>query len=231
MAKILLVDDDNQLVSMLEQFFKKLNHAVDSCCNGQDALQLIALSAYDLLILDWSLPGMSGADICAQYRSRGGQATVLFLTGRDDIDSLEKALQLGADDYVSKPFAIRELNARVNALLRRRTAQFVAHLSIGGVTLDLERKLLSCDDAGLPSIPLRSKECILLDLLMRHPGKIFTAQELLDKGWATDTEGTTNSVRTWMMLLRQKLAAIGKQSLIKTVKGSGYVIEKHDGNS
>jgi two-component system, OmpR family, manganese sensing response regulator len=225
-AKILLVDDDVQLVSQLEQFLKNANHAVDFCGDGQDAMQLIALSTYDLLILDWSLPGMSGPEICTQYRSRGGQAAVLFLTGRDDIESLEKALQLGADDYVSKPFDIRELNARVNALLRRRTAQFVAQVSVGGVTLDQERKLITSDDTSFPSVRLRSKECILLDLLMRHPGKIFSAQELLEKGWATDADASTDSVRTWMGLLRQKLAEIGKQDLVKTVWGSGYTIEK-----
>lgn len=228
MAKILLVDDDAHLVSTLEQFLKTADHAVDFCGDGQDAMQLIDLSSYDLLILDWNLPGISGLDICTNYRARGGQAAVLFLTGRGDIDSLEKALKLGADDYVSKPFDIRELNARVNALLRRRTAQFVAKVSIGGVTLDSERKLITSDDPSFPAVRLRSKECILLDLLMRHPGKIFSAQELLEKGWATDADASSDSVRTWMGLLRQKLAEIGKQNLVKTVWGSGYVIENQD---
>jgi two-component system, OmpR family, manganese sensing response regulator len=230
-AKILLVDDDAQLVSTLKQFLENSNHAVDSCGDGQDAMQLIDLSTYDLLVLDWSLPGISGLEICSQYRSRGGQAAVLFLTGRGDVDSLEKALQLGADDYVSKPFDIRELHARVNALLRRRAAQFVAKTSIGGVTLDTERKIVTGDDPSFPEVRLRPKECILLDLLMRHPGKIFTAHELLEKGWATDADASSDSVRTWMGLLRQKLAEIGKQDLVKTVWGSGYVIENPNKDS
>ena len=225
MAKLLLVDDDAQLMSTLEDFLHSSGHTLDVVGTGEDALQLLSVAKYDLIVLDWTLPGISGQNICAQFRSKGGQTPIIFLTGKNDINSLEQALNSGADDYISKPFDIRELNARIRTILKRRTSEYVSALSINGLTLDPERQIISSEDQSFPAVRIRAKESALLEYLMRHPNKTSSAKDLLEACWPTDAEASGNSVRTWIGLLRNKLAEVGKPDLIKTVLGSGYTIE------
>jgi OmpR-family two-component system manganese-sensing response regulator len=222
MSKILIVDDDKELTNALNLYFTSLGQVIEVCDNGEDALQLLGSFEYDLLVLDWTLPGITGHDVCKTFREQGGQTPIIFLTGKEHVSFLETALDSGADDYMVKPFEVRELFARIKTLLRRRTGTYVAELRIGDLVLKPEANLLLAGDSELR---LRVKETALLEYLIRHPNRTFNAQQLLNAVWPSDSEGTTNSVRTWMNLLRRKLEGVGQKDLIKTVSGSGYMIE------
>jgi DNA-binding response OmpR family regulator len=225
MAKVLFVDDDQELCKAVHAYLSTQGHVVDVCGSGEDALQLLSTLTYDLIVLDWGLPELTGEEVCRKFRSQGKQTPILFLTGKEDIVFLERAFESGADDYVLKPFNIRELAARVKSLVSRRTGTFVAELRIGGLLLQPEKNQIS---VGSTEVRLRAKETALLEFLIRHPNRVYSAQQLLDAVWPAENEGSTNSVRTWMNLLRHKLAEVGKENLIRTVLGSGYIIEDAD---
>ena len=223
MAKILLVDDDQNLVAGLKQFLEEQSYQIEAVQDGEDALQILSSFHYDAIVLDWNLPGMSGEAICKEYRRRGGQTPIIFLTGQNDIEFLERGLAAGADDYLPKPFAARELAARLRSLLRRRQGAFEAELQAKGLLLKPEMNLLT---DGNEKVTLRPKETALLEFLLRNPNKIFSAQQLLDMVWSSDSAATSNTVRTWMGLLRQKLSLFNQQDLIKTIPGAGYILER-----
>lgn len=222
MARILLVDDDFNLVDTVQPYLKSHGHVVDSCYTGEDALQLLSSYSYDVIALDWTLPGIHGDAVCKEYRASGGQAPIIFLTGKEDVQSLELALGYGADDYLVKPFDIRVLNARIKALLRRAGNSIVPVLKIQDLVLDPEGSSITVNDQ---TVRLRAKEKALLEYLMRHPNRVFSSQQLLDAVWPADSDSSTTSVRTWMGLLRHKLAEVGREELIRTVLGSGYIID------
>jgi OmpR-family two-component system manganese-sensing response regulator len=221
MAKILVVDDDVELSEALADHLGVQGFAVEVCHTGEDALQLLGGFHYELIVLDWSMPGISGEEVCRKYRAGGGQTPIIFLTGRGDIHHLETGLGAGADDYVVKPFDIRELTARVKTLLKRRTGAYSEGLQVDGLKLDIESRSIRVGDKV---IELRAKEISLLEFLMRNTNRVYSAQQLLEAVWPSDAEVTTGSVRTWMNLLRQKLADAGKPDLIETVPRSGYTI-------
>lgn len=221
MAKILVVDDDAELSEALAEHLTAQGYLTENCASGEDALQLLSNFHYDLILLDWTLPGISGEEVCARFRRTGGQTPILFLTGHGDIQYLESGLGAGADDYMVKPFDIRELAARVKALLKRRTGTFAPDLTIDDLVLNLEMRSLV---VGSMVVPLRAKELSLLEFLMRNTNRVYSAQQLLEAVWPSDAEVTTGSVRSWMNLLRQKLAEVGKPDLIETVARSGYTI-------
>ena len=223
MAKILLVDNDQNLVAGLKQFLEEQSYQIEAVQDGEDALQMLSSFHYDAIVLDWNLPGMSGEAICKEYRRRGGQTPIIFLTGQNDIEFLERGLAAGADDYLTKPFAARELAARLRSLLRRRQGAFEAELQAKGLLLKPEMNLLT---DGNEKVTLRPKETALLEFLLRNPNKIFSAQQLLDMVWSSDSAATSNTVRTWMGLLRQKLSLFNQQDLIKTIPGAGYILER-----
>jgi DNA-binding response OmpR family regulator len=219
----MIIDDDRGLLDSLESYFCAHGHVVDSCESAEDAEQLLSLYEYDVIVLDWNLPGMDGNQFCRNYRAKGGQTPVIFLTGNDSINFLETGLGSGGDDYLIKPFDIRELNARVKTLLSRRLGNIVPYLNVGELVLHPERNSISVQGQ---SVKLRSKEVSLLEFLMRHPNRIFSAQELVDNVWPADSAVGTNSVRTWMGLLRKKLAEVGQENLIRTILGAGYILDK-----
>ncbi len=222
MAKLLLVDDDIELGQVLTDNLGAQGFLVEYCSTGEDALQLLTNFRYDLIVLDWGLPGISGEDVCLSFRREGGQTPILFLTGRGDIQHLETGLGAGADDYVVKPFDIRELMARIKSLLKRRTGAFSNLLEVQGLVLDTEARSIKFDDKV---VLLRGKEISLLEFLMRNTNRVFSAQQILEAVWPSDAEVTTGSVRSWINLLRQKLAEAGKPELIETVTRFGYTIK------
>jgi DNA-binding response OmpR family regulator len=220
-AKLLIVDDDPELGKTLQDYFSNHGHVLEICGSGEDAEQLLGSFTYDLIVLDWTLPGISGDKVCRKYRAEGGQAPIIFLTGKNGIDSLETALENGADDYMVKPFNVRELHARIRMLLRRRTGTIALQLQMGGLMLDPEAGVIT---VGAAAVRLRAKESALLEYLMRHPGKVFSSQQLFEAVWPSDAESTAEGVRTWINLLRQKLAQVGKAHMVKTILRSGYTI-------
>jgi len=218
MARILVVEDDERLAEVLDDCLSTNNHLVETVRSGGEGLERLLYSPYDLAILDWHLPDMTGFDICKRYRDQGGQIPVLFLTGNSDMDCRVGALDVGADDYLTKPFAFKELLARVNALLRRPQQIFESVLNYKHVFLDLGTKLVTIDGER---VNLSASEYALLELLMRNPGKVFSYSELMDRVFKNDEEASEEAVRQRITRLRKKID-VGTESCIRTIKGLGY---------
>jgi|AGTN01.1.fsa_nt_gi Response regulators consisting of a CheY-like receiver domain and a winged-helix DNA-binding domain len=221
-AKILLVDDDHQVAEILEQFMQREGHVFEVATTGEDGLQMMKVFEFDVILLDWSLPGISGLEVCQQYRRAGGSTYIIFLTGQNDIDSREGGLDAGGDDYITKPFEFRDLAARIRTVLRRPSSLLTTELSIDGLNLDPKSRTVTVEEKIVHLMP---KESALLEYLMRHPNTNFDSQALLDAVWPSDSEASKETVRTWMRNLRNKLKTVGKESFVKTVLGSGYIVE------
>ena len=222
MAKILLVEDDLELSQRMEDWFSLENHNLEVVHSGEDALQMLTSFEFDVVVMDWGLPGMTGLEVVKQYRKQGGAAPIIFLTRRGEIDNREQGLDCGADDYMVKPFDVRELSARIRSLLRRPKGLLPTELAIKGVKLELETRTVK---VGEQSAHLMPKQCALLEYLMRHPNRPFGAKALLDAVWPSDSEASEDTVRTCMKTLRRQLSTLGKEDFIKTMLGSGYLIE------
>jgi len=222
MTKILLVEDDNNVADNLKFWFTSQGYQFEHVTSGEDGLQMLNNFTFDVVLLDWTLPGITGLEVCKRYRKDGGDSPVIFLTGRGDIESKEQGLDLGADDYLVKPFDARELAARIRSILRRPASLLPSDIRIGDMTLDPKTRTITVNGASHHLMP---REAALLEYLMRHPNRIFGSRDLLDAVWPSDSDASTETVRSWMRNLRQKLAAAGKDGLIKTIKSAGYMIE------
>ena len=223
MSKILLVDDDIELTKHLGEFLVNSGGwAVEKAHTGKDANQLLENFAYDMILVDWDLPDTTGIDICRAFRQRGNTTPLIFLTGKDQISSLEAAFDIGADDYITKPFELRELMARLRSLQRRASGLATADLIIGDARLDKKMRRLTLGGA---EVKLTSLESELVEFLMRHPDQPFSSAELFKAIWSSDSESTEDTVRVHIKVLRRKLAVSGRTDFVKTILGSGYVIE------
>jgi DNA-binding response OmpR family regulator len=192
--------------------------AVDVCYDGSAALERIGVHGYDVVVLDRDLPGTHGDLVCQAVIATGGEVKVLMLTAAGEVTDRVAGLSLGADDYLTKPFAFAELVARIQALGRRARPALPPVLDRAGVQLDLPRHQVSRDGRH---ISLSPKEFAVLEVLMRAEGTIVSAEDLLEKAWDEHADPFTNAVRVAMMTLRRKL---GEPQLIETVPGVGYRI-------
>lgn len=222
MAKILLVEDDKELAERLYDWFSTESYIFEAVHSAEDALQLLENFDFDVILLDWNLSekGMTGLDLCRLYRAKGGQAPIIMLTGKEDIVSKGEGLDSGADDYLVKPFDIRELAARIRSLLRRPPT-YVADLSIGDVKLQPATRTVWI---GERSTVLMPKQSLVLEFLMRHPNQPFTGKTLLSSVWPSDASASEETVRTCVKTLRQQLATLGQTEFIKTLHGAGYLV-------
>ncbi|MDR3612890.1 MAG: response regulator transcription factor [Candidatus Obscuribacterales bacterium] len=219
MPKILLVEDNEENAIFLKELLLGERYLVDHIDDGQEALLQLQCAEYDLLILDWQLPKVSGIEICRQYRAKGGKAPVIMLTGKlTDVDK-ETGLDAGADDYLTKPYSLKELLARLRALLRRVSLQQDAKLVVADVEMDTANFLVT---KGGVEIPLLPKEFALLEFFMRNTNKVFSSDALLQRVWDTDSEASSNALRSAMRRLRQKLGEDGDNSIIENIHGVGY---------
>lgn len=222
MAKILVIEDDHSVRFTITDYLASLSHIVEAVECGQDGKDLLASYPYDLIILDLTLPDMDGREILTEFRKKGGATPVLILSGRRSVEEKEAGLDSGADDYLVKPFDMRELNSRLKALLRRPAALTQERLAVGDFTLDPD----SCSIARKETkIKLQPKEFALMELFMRYPDKIFSSDALLDRVWASASETSPETVRVHITKLRGKVDVEGKQSVITTVKGVGYKLD------
>lgn len=219
MAKILIVEDDAMLADLIVQCLTRENHLVEHADNGSDALSQVKLYKFDLIVLDWSLPEVTGIDILKEFRARGGLTPVLFLTGRRDLADKLEGLDAGADDYLTKPFDSRELSSRVRALLRRPAALVGDILQVGPLELDPKDFRVSLNGEDIKLVP---KEFALLEFLMRHPGELFAVDKLLDSVWPCQSDSTREALTTCIKRLRKKLDGENESSMIRNVHGVGY---------
>jgi DNA-binding response OmpR family regulator len=226
---ILVVEDEQRLAYLLRRVLLEERHTVDLAHDGKSGLDLALSGTYDIVILDVMLPGMDGLEICQQMRAEHIMSPVLMLTARGAIEDRVTGLNVGADDYLTKPFAMEELLARINALLRRRNRPFddMHQLAVGDLTLDLMRHE-ACRAGRV--IELTAKEFALLEYLMRHAGQVLTRTQIVDAVWRYDLDALSNVVDIYIHYLRDKIDQDFSYPLIKTVRGVGYKIEKANGS-
>ena len=226
--KILLVDDETELSDPLSRILQQEGYQVDIADDGASGMELALNNQYDLLILDWMLPHQSGIEICKKVRSQSLTTPVLFLTAKDTVDDRVDGLDAGADDYLVKPFELRELLARVRALLRRssldsssedRTSKTANRLKVADLELDLENRLAYRQNKA---IDLSDKEIELLAYFMKHPDKVLTHEEIYSYLWQQEEQPSSNVLAALVRLLRRKVEIKGETQLIHTVYGKGY---------
>jgi two-component system copper resistance phosphate regulon response regulator CusR len=224
--RILIVEDEPKTGDYLKQGLTEAGFTVDLVRHGIDGLHQALTQAYDLAILDVMLPGLDGWGVLAGIRRAGKDMPVLFLTARDAVDDRVKGLELGADDYLVKPFAFSELLARVRTLLRRRTkASMAEFLRIADLELDLMRRRVS--RAG-KRIDLTAQEFALLELLLRRQGEVLARSLIASQVWDMNFDSDTNVIEVAMRRLRAKVDDAFEPKLIRTVRGMGYVLEHPD---
>ncbi len=224
-AKIVIVDDDEKITSMLRRSLAFEGYVVSIAHDGIGGLRLISEQKPDVIIVDVMMPQLDGWEVLRRIREAGIQTPIIMLTAKDDIQDRVKGLDLGADDYVVKPFALEELLARIRVLLRRnddRTAQIASVLSFEDLRLDLDSREVY--RAG-QRIELTAKEFDLLHLFMSNPRKVLPRQLLMEKIWGYDFSGESNVLEVYIALLRQKIEEHGNKRLIQTIRGAGYVMK------
>jgi DNA-binding response OmpR family regulator len=223
MAKILVVDDDTEMINSLVQWLTNDNHAVEACTSGEDALELLEFSAFDIIVLDWTMPGLTGLDVCRAIRARGCETPVLFLTGRSEVEDKAFGLDSGADDYITKPCDLREVSARIRALLRRFKSVEVGAVRFSDLELDSKsRRLVRAGE----EIKLPPREFALLEFLMRHRNELYSTEQLARQVWSSEAFATDQTVRTCIKRLRQYIDRQDSPSYISNVHGHGYGLNK-----
>ena len=220
--RILLVDDEVELTIPLSRVLNREGYTVDVAEDGTVGSELATQGDYDLLILDWMLPQTTGLQICQQLRSQGKTTPVLFLTAKDTIDDRVQGLDAGADDYLVKPFELRELLARVRALLRRATAldtTITARMQVADLELDLDNQIAYRQGR---TIELSEKESRLLEYFLRNTNQLLTHTQIHQHLWGDGEPPSSNVLAAFIRLLRRKIEANGETTLIHTVYGKGY---------
>lgn len=219
---ILIIEDEEKTAAYLKKGLSENGFVTDTALNGKDGLTLTASSEYDLIILDVMLPGVDGWEIMSSLRKAGRTTPVLFLTAKDSVQDRVKGLELGADDYLIKPFAFSELLARVRTVLRRGAARQPDVLRIADLEIDLLGHKASRNGERLDLTP---KEFSLLSLLVRKRGEVLSRALIADQVWGMNFDSDTNVVDVAVRRLRRKVDDPFKDKLIQTVRGVGYVIE------
>jgi len=221
---ILLVEDDPKLAEFIATELHLEGYQVTIASNGMDGLKIARDSPPDLLILDWMLPVISGLDLCLRLRKTGIEAPIIILTAKDEIPDRVTGLNAGADDYVTKPFSMEELLARVKARLRRTHVQDLNIFTFEDLTLNcLAREVYR--DSQL--IELTAKEFDLLEFILRHPRQVLTREQILETVWGYDFMGDSNIIEVYIRALRVKLESANPKRLIQTVRGVGYVLRDY----
>lgn len=220
--RVLIVEDEAGIVRMLERGLAAHGYQSISADNGEDGARLAAEETVDLVLLDIMLPGLDGHQVLKRIRARRPELPVLMLTARDELQSKVGAFDLGADDYLTKPFAFEELLARVRALSRRSDQVRSSRIEAGDIAIDLHSRHVW---RGERQIDLSSREFALLEYFMSHPGQVLSRQQILSAIWDYDFDPGSNVVDVYVRYLRRKIDLPGKDSSISTVRGIGYRFE------
>lgn len=219
---ILVVEDEPRLCRHVIQALTRTGHLVEGRADGPAAVEAATKTQFDLLVLDINLPGCSGLEVLGRLKASGVRPRVLLLTAKSEIGDRVAGLKAGADDYLTKPFAMEELLARVEALGRRGSATEPSDvLMAGDLKLDVARRKVT---RGTERIELSPREFEVLQVLIQEPGRVFTRDEICERIWEREHEYDTRTVEIFIMRLRKKLEVPGKPPLIETVRGVGYVV-------
>jgi DNA-binding response OmpR family regulator len=219
LAKLLLADDDESLVANIADCLKSSDYHVDLTYSADETTSMIGAYEYDLIILDWEFPDGAGIDIVSSFRGKGGLTPILLLTGKSSIKDKEKGLDAGADDYLTKPFHMAELQARVRALLRRPRFLAGEELKVGDIKLNTASRRVYL---GAEEIKLQPMEVSVLEFFMRNPGKPYSPEKIIERVWETTTDVSLQAVYSCIKRLRRKLDRPGSASVFRTVPGAGY---------
>ena len=217
--RVLFVEDDQRIADSAAAYLRKAALAVDVAPSGEEATRLAALNEYDVAVLDIRLPGIDGLEVCRRLRSAGYPVRILMATARDTVEDRIAGLDLGADDYVVKPYALGELLARVRALLRRPIAVVPVTLQVEGLSLDPGTRVAT--RAGR-EITLTSKEFAVLEYLMRHAGEVVTRERISAHAWDDNYDPASNVIDVYIARLRRKVDEEGELPLLTTIRGAGY---------
>ena len=221
--RVLVVEDEQDLNLLLRKVLTKAGYTVDGCLDGEDAALHLLGAEYDAVILDVMMPKKDGYTLVQEIRSQGIDTPVLFLTARDSVADRVKGLDLGADDYLIKPFDFDELLARIRAMTRKHVGLRTNLLTIGDLTMDIEQRRVT---RGGEEIPLLPKELSILEYLIRNKGKVLSREQIENRIWNYEYSGNSNNVDGYMSRLRKKIDEGHEQKLIHTMKGMGWVLRE-----
>ncbi len=222
MAKILLVEDDRDLTVLIGDALESEKHLVEIVHSGLDGRECLLMSKYDAIILDWDLPELTGLDVLKTFRAAGGNTPVMFLTGKANLADKEVGFNAGGDDYLTKPFEMKELVLRLRAILRRPVQIQDEALRVRDIVLDIGQHRITKSGVELKLFP---KEFALLEFLMRHPNQTFSADSLLKHVWHSDSNAGVETLRQSLARLRQTVDSDRANLLIRTIYGVGYRLE------
>jgi DNA-binding response OmpR family regulator len=220
-VKLLLVEDDSRMRTLVRRGLAEHGHVVEAAATGPEAVQVALATSFDAIVLDVMLPGCDGVEVVRQLRARDNATPVLMLTARDAAADVVRALDAGADDYLTKPFAFAVLLARLRALGRRRPLSQGVKLQIADLTLDPTSRTVA---RGGTVIRLTRTEHNLLEALMHQPGRVVTRDQLVDRVWGDGREVESNTLDAFIMSLRHKIETGGRPRLIQTIRGVGYAV-------
>ena len=219
--RVLIIEDELDLQNVLKKRLRAEHYSVDTCSDGQEALDYIAMTSYDIIILDIMLPGLNGLQILQEMRKQNNQTPVLLLTAKDSIEDRVKGLDLGADDYVVKPFSFDELLARLRVLTRRQVGSVTNQFELEDLVVDCNTHTVT---RGNTKIELSSKEFALLEYMIRNKGVVLSREKIEQHVWNYDYDGGSNIIDVYIRYLRKKIDSGFDKKLIHTVRGAGYVL-------
>ena len=221
--KILLVEDEKRISGFVRKGLEEQQFTVDVCADGNEGYLLATTQQYDAIVLDIMLPGRDGLSILKNLRSQKNTVPVILLTARTELDERLEGLNLGADDYLTKPFYVEELIARIHAIVRRASGEKSSTLQAGDLVVNLITREVKRGDAP---IRLTAREFSLLEYLMRAPGRVFTRTQILEHVWGYDFDISTNLIDVHIQRLRKKIGPDGQDPFIETIRGVGYRFKK-----
>ena len=224
--KLLIVEDEKRLCQTIAKHLKAEGYTIDTCYNGSDAIDYIEGTEYDAIILDIMLPGIDGIAVLKKVRSKKLNTPVLLLTAKNTVEDKVTGLDSGADDYLTKPFSLEELSARIRVMIRRSGVERVDNfLTVGPLTLDTDKKVAIREGK---EITLTAKEYSILEYLMHNKEIVLSREKIQQHIWNYDYEGGSNIIDVYIRTLRNKIDAKFDQKLIQTVRGLGYVIKSEE---
>lgn len=222
---VLFVEDEAKIADFVRAGLKEQGFTVDYCDNGNDGYSQALDNEYDAIVLDIMVPGKDGLSILKQLRREGRNTPIILLTARNELDDRLQGLNLGADDYIAKPFFVEELVARIHAVIRRSVGERQNFLAVGALKLDRITREVTCNRKA---IELTTREFNLLEYLMRSPGRVFTRTQILEHVWGYDFNPNTNVVDVCIQRIRKKIDPINKEEWIESIRGVGYRFRQPD---